>query len=119
MGTPSNAERLAHLLGDTLATHISGDSVDDAATLATMRSAFEQTGYVADPHTAVGLTAAQRLRQRGETAPLIILSTAHPAKFPEAVELAIGRTPEAPARLAGTLGRANACEHHPSPHWMR
>ena len=100
VGTPSNAERLTHLLGNALATHVSGDSVDDATTLTTMRTVYEQTGYVADPHTAVGLTAAQRLRQRGETSPLIVLSTAHPAKFPEAVEQAIGETPESPARLA-------------------
>ncbi|MEO0557035.1 MAG: threonine synthase [Bacteroidota bacterium] len=100
VGTPSNAERLTHLLGSELATHISGDSIDDATTLATMRTVHEHTGYVADPHTAVGLTAAQRLRQHGETAPLIVLSTAHPAKFPESVELAIGETPESPARLA-------------------
>ena len=100
VGTPSNAERLTHLLGSELVTHVSGDSVDDATTLATMRTVHEETGYIADPHTSVGLTAAQRLRQRGETAPLIVFSTAHPAKFPESVELAIGKTPEPPARLA-------------------
>ncbi|GAB5536734.1 MAG: threonine synthase [Rubricoccaceae bacterium] len=100
VGTPSNAERLTHLLGTELANHVSGESVTDDETLATMRRVYEATGTIADPHTAVGLTAAQRRRQRGEIAPLIVLSTAHPAKFPESVELAIGQTPESPARLA-------------------
>ena len=100
VGTPSNAERLTHLLGDELATTVSGDSVSDDETMAMMRAVHEQTGTVADPHTAVGLAAARRLRARGETAPLVVLSTAHPAKFPDAVEDATGHAPEAPARLA-------------------
>ena len=100
VGTPSNAERLVALLGDALPSRVEGQAVSDAETTSTMREVFDATGYVADPHTAVGLCAARRLRARGVAAPLVVLSTAHPAKFPDAVEAAIGSAPEAPGRLA-------------------
>src|SRR5690606_21959183 len=91
---------LDHLLDrESMRRLIRGASVTDAETLASIRRVYEETGYVADPHTAVGLEAVRRMR-RGETAPVVVLATAHPAKFPETVEEAIGITPEAPARLA-------------------
>ena len=73
----------------------SGASVDEAETAATIRTVFEETGEIIDPHTAVAVTAARRV----ET-PMIALSTAHPAKFPEAVAIACGRTPSIPDRSA-------------------
>jgi len=100
VGAPSNFERLDHLLDrESMRRLIRGASVTDAETLASIRRVYEETGYVADPHTAVGLEAVRRMR-RGEAAPVVVLATAHPAKFPETVEEAIGITPEAPARLA-------------------
>ena len=99
VGIPSNLERLRWLHDDAaLRRLVTGHTVSDADTLATMRAVRDATGYVADPHTAVGLHAAQRLRRDGE--PVVVLATAHPAKFPEAVERALGTVPEAPARLA-------------------
>jgi len=78
-----------------------GTSVTDAETLVTMRRVYEETGYVADPHTAVGLEAAQRFRRdSGEEAPIIVLSTADPAKFPETVQEALGIEPPMPERLS-------------------
>ncbi len=62
-------------------------AVDSGDTLATIRQVHQQTGYLADPHTAVGLAAAQRLDLPG---PVICLATAHPAKFPETVNAAVG-----------------------------
>jgi threonine synthase len=62
-------------------------AVDVAATAATIRALYEQHGYVADPHTAVGIAAAQRLPA---ATPTVCLATAHPAKFPEAVNQAVG-----------------------------
>ncbi len=67
---------------DFLATAV---DVDD--TLSTIRKVYETSGYVADPHTAVGLAAAERFAL---DEPLICLATAHPAKFPEAVNKAVG-----------------------------
>ena len=56
-----------------------------------------------DPHTAVGLAAA---RQENVGTPMIVLSTAHPAKFPEAIVRATGLKPEQPERLKAKLGGA-------------
>ena len=114
VGTPSNAERLTAILGDELAATVAGDSVSDAETMARMCSVYHATGYVADPHTAVGLEAAQRLRGRGETAPIVVLSTAHPAKFPEAVDAALGHRPEAPERLAALWDAPTRVERIPA-----
>lgn len=102
VGVPSNLERLRSLFSDgDLRALVRGVAVTDAATLDAMRAVHEATGYLADPHTAVGLEAARRLRAAGDAdRPVVVLSTAHPAKFPEAVEDALGITPEAPERLA-------------------
>ena len=101
VGVPSNLERLRALFSDdALRGLVRGEAVTDDETVASMRAVHEGTGYLADPHTAVGLEAARRLRERGEAGPLVVLSTAHPAKFPEAAERATGVVPEAPERLA-------------------
>ena len=68
-----------------------GQAVSEPETSAAMAAALRDTGELIDPHTAVGYAAAQRL-VRGAT-PLVALSTAHPAKFPEAVEAATGQAP--------------------------
>jgi threonine synthase len=68
------------------------DRVSDRQTLETIRSCYEQIGYVLDPHSAVGVAAAKRsLGRTGSHIPHISLSTAHPAKFSEAVKLALKR----------------------------
>jgi threonine synthase len=76
-------------------------AVGEHETETTIRSLFEETGMLADPHTAVGIAAA---RAESGHAPMIVLSTAHAAKFPEAVARATGRVPEQPERLALKLG---------------
>ena len=70
----------------------------DHDTLATMRSVFESTGMQIDPHTAVGVKAAREFAEDG--VPMLTLATAHPAKFPDAVERATGIRPELPEHLA-------------------
>jgi threonine synthase len=74
--------------------------VSQGEAAAVMRGLFEDTGIIIDPHTAVGLAAAQKERAR-RAGPMVVLGTAHPAKFPEAVKRAIGRTAEVP----GSLGK--------------
>lgn len=102
VGVPSNFERLRALVSeDEMRRQIRGAIITDPETLATMRKVYDETGYVADPHTAVGLEAARRYRAEArESLPVIVLSTAHPAKFPETVREALGHEPAAPARLA-------------------
>ncbi|MBN8842072.1 MAG: threonine synthase [Sphingomonadales bacterium] len=70
----------------------------------TMQWAAHHCGQLLDPHSAVGLAAARRLRHRPEV-PIITLATAHPAKFPEIVEQATGIAPQLPARWADLLDR--------------
>jgi threonine synthase len=91
----------------------SGASVDDAGTTAVIRETYERTGIVVDPHTAVGLAAAAATR-RDQSVPMITLATAHPAKFPDAVEAAIGRRPELPAHLADLFDRPERFETVPN-----
>jgi len=68
-------------------------SSDEDQTLAAIRDVYAQTGYLLDPHTAVGYHASQRYLCADE--PMVCLATAHPAKFPDAVKAAIGT--DAPA----------------------
>lgn len=77
--------------------------VDEDKTLAIMQDLFSHTGYICDPHTAVGASAGQAVH--GRNGPLVILATAHPAKFPKAVQAAIGREASLPSRLAGLFDK--------------
>ncbi len=77
--------------------------VDDDATLAEMGAMHRHHGRLVDPHTAVGLRAAAMLGDTG--LPVVCLATAHPAKFPDAVERATGIRAALPARLADLAGR--------------
>ncbi|WP_250463044.1 threonine synthase [Microbulbifer litoralis] len=62
--------------------------VDDLRTVEVIREVYESSGYLLDPHTAIGVEAARRVR-RSTGEPMVCLSTAHPAKFPEAVARAL------------------------------
>ncbi len=62
-------------------------AVDEETTVATMQQVFKETGYVLDPHTAIGVKAARECR-RNNNIPMVTLGTAHPVKFEEAVNKA-------------------------------
>ncbi|SNY92052.1 threonine synthase [Cohaesibacter sp. ES.047] len=92
------------------------DRASEAATAATIQAVFGASGYLLDPHSAVGVHVARKLAEeeaaadaQGESAgpksPMIVLSTAHPAKFPKAVEDASGYHPDLPAWLSDLLDR--------------
>jgi threonine synthase len=83
-------------------------TVDTEQTLATIRDFHAATGYVLDPHTAVGVRAGRELS--GGEAPVVCLATAHPAKFGDAVRRATGTDPQAPPSLAGIETRERRCE---------
>ena len=82
-----------------------GFTLDDEGTLGEIRHLWETAGYLADPHTAIGTAAARALAPEDPSIPVVVAATAHPAKFPDAVEAAIGRRPPLPPRLADLYDR--------------
>ena len=77
---------------------------DDDECLSLIGERFRRDGLLVDPHSAVGIGVAERLR-RGTDVPMICLGTAHPAKFPDAVEQATGERPPLPEHLADLFER--------------
>ena len=112
VGSPSNFERLYHLLPlERLREWLWATSVSDEVTLARMKTVYESYGYVACPHTAVGLEGVARYRaETGDLSPTIALATAHPAKFPEAVRQALGVEPPREEALEALVHGETAVE---------
>ncbi len=81
-----------------LAARYGAFSVDDGETLATIRRVQAENSRLIDPHTAVGVAAAARAGSN-ENHPMVVLSTAHAGKFPDAVERATGQIPPLPPSL--------------------
>ncbi|MEX0995397.1 MAG: threonine synthase [Balneolaceae bacterium] len=109
VGNPSNFDRLKYLFGgsaEEIRKVVWGKSFDDRVTRSCIRKVYEQTGKVVDPHTAVGILAADTYRKESGTGePVIVLSTAHPSKFADIVEQETGRPVEIPDSLKACLGR--------------
>ncbi len=78
---------------------------DDEQTKQTIAEVYRRTGELLDPHSAVGLAAGRARRKKDTGTPLIALATAHPAKFPDAVEAASGVRPQLPEHLADLFER--------------
>jgi threonine synthase len=78
--------------------------VDDDAVRRVIAATYERTGVLVDPHTAVGLGAAA-LHEGEPGVPMVCLATADPAKFPDAVEAAVGFRPQLPEHLADLFER--------------
>ncbi|MEM7276008.1 MAG: threonine synthase [Actinomycetota bacterium] len=88
-----------------------GDRLDDDGTLERIEQTLARAELVVDPHTAVGLHAAER----ADTAvPMIALATADPAKFPDAVQRATGIRPELPGHLSEIMTRPERYETLPN-----
>ena len=99
VGNPSNFERMQWLYNgdvDALRKDITGSVHEDSAVKATIKDVFDRTGYLLDPHSAIGYLGIKRAKG-------IFLATAHPAKFSEIVEPVIGRTVDQPAPLLKAL----------------
>ena len=96
-GFELTAEELAGLRRE-----VDAGRLDEKGTARVMSDMHRVTGEVLDPHTAVGIGVAQSL-EKDIRSPIVALATAHPAKFPAAVQAALGHTPEAPDRLAQVL----------------
>ncbi len=87
--------------------------LSDEAAIAAIADLRGRGGPVVDPHTAIGWAAGQ-IRHRQPGVPLVCVSTAHPAKFPEAVEKAVGEIPTLPDDLSDLLEREERFETMPA-----
>ena len=83
----------------TMRALFTADRADEEESAATMRTTLREAGYCADPHTAVALAVAEK-ETRDPVVPMVVLSTAHPAKFPQAATAACGVAPKLPDWLA-------------------
>ena len=81
--------------------------LDDEGTLAAIADCRRRFGETIDPHTAVGYAVAQQHR-RDPKVPMVVLATAHPAKFPDAVQKATGERPRLPAAAGRPDGSRRA-----------
>lgn len=80
-------------------------AVDDEQTCKVIKDVFEESGELLDPHTAIGVDAARRCR-RDTSVPMVTLATAHPVKFPEAIEKSgVDVVPELPHHMADLFER--------------
>jgi threonine synthase len=86
-------------------------SIDDTDTTAEIARVHAETGMLIDPHTATGVAAVRRVAPGG---PVVITATAHPAKFPDAVERATGVRPGLPPHLADLFDRPERTESLPN-----
>jgi threonine synthase len=91
----------------------SGARISDDAVKKIIAATYKRSDVVVDPHTAVGLGAAALLHH-DTSVPIVCVATAHPAKFPDAVEDAIGERPELPEALADLLTREERCTRLPN-----
>lgn len=81
-------------------------SISEEQTREEIARLWREAQYLCDPHTAVGVCAARReALSRGTRTPLVVLGTAHAAKFPDAIEAATGLRPALPPHLAGLMER--------------
>ena len=91
----------------------SGACFDDDAVQRCIAEEVERSGILLDPHSAVGVLAARQCR-RDPSTPMVALATAHPAKFPDAVEAATGVRPLLPPHLADLFERPEYCTSLPN-----
>jgi threonine synthase len=83
----------------------SAAAIGETAVLDEITRTWRDAGYLLDPHSAVGVQAARALLGERPETPVVALATAHPAKFPDAVERATGLRPNLPPHLADLLDR--------------
>lgn len=105
VGDPSNFARIQALYEQehaSICAEVEGYSFTDAETVEAMQALHQRYGYVADPHSAIAYAGLQQ-RQKTATGTGVFLATAHPAKFLEVVEEAIGEKVTIPEKLAEVM----------------
>jgi len=109
VGNPSNLARIRYLFDDDvlkIREAISSWSFSDAETLDMLGAIYRKHNYIIDPHTAVGFLGLQKYGEVNQYKGTgVVISTAHPAKFPESIEPVIGKSVTIPPQLAQYLDR--------------
>jgi threonine synthase len=103
----SKAMQLTNSQREGAAGLFTSGRADQQETAKALQWAYRNCAQVIDPHTGVGLHAAQQV-ELAAGVPIVTLATAHPAKFPDAVERATGVRPALPARVGDLFGREEA-----------
>jgi threonine synthase len=128
VGNPSNFPRLSSLHGSTwniIKEKIKGYAYSDAQTIQAMKSLHAETGYILDPHGAVGYLAAKQYKEEYQhEGPIVILETAHPSKFIETVEKHLDIKVDIPERLAILSDRKEeyfqqSTDYDTFKHWLK
>ncbi len=105
MGSLAQSRRFE--VGNSVAEHLRTDfsaaAVSEQRVAKAIRDVKEASAYLMDPHTACGYAAASAARREGHYEPRVVLSTAHPAKFPDAIEKITGERPPLPERLSSLM----------------
>jgi threonine synthase len=91
-----------HILHSLRRTYMAGSATDEEM-IAAIARVHAETGKTIDPHTATGFAVTEKLKDQLREAPLVFLATAHPAKFPEAIQKAGLPPPELPSQLANIM----------------
>lgn len=108
VGDPSNFVRIRHLYQDDFAMlkeHLSSFSFTDEQTRTAMKEVYAKTGYVMDPHGAVGYLGLKKYQESYPNTFGIFLETAHPVKFLDVVEDTLGVSPAIPPQIQKVMGK--------------
>ncbi|MBT9189590.1 threonine synthase [Zobellia russellii] len=108
VGDPSNFIRIRHLYQDnfdTLKENLSSYSFTDTETRETMKKIYGESGYIADPHGAVGYLGLKKYQESHPNTYGIFLETAHPVKFLDVVEDTIGKSVEIPEQIQKVMDK--------------
>jgi threonine synthase len=102
VGDPSNFVRIMQIFGNSfpaLKNNLKSYRITDEETIETIASVYQMSGYTLDPHGAVAYLALERFLEKHQSASGFFLETAHPVKFPAAVERGIGKPIEVPEQV--------------------
>jgi threonine synthase len=103
VGNPSNFNRIMEIFKQEISglkKIFSSNKVTDTDTITTIKNVYQRYSYLLDPHTAVGYNALEKFIAANESKNNIVLATAHPVKFPEAIQRATGKNIPIPAHLS-------------------
>jgi len=108
VGDPSNFVRIQNLYDndfDMLSKNFSSYSFTDSETEDAMKSVYKKTGYLMDPHGAVGYLGLKKYQEQNPNTFGIFLETAHPIKFLPIVQKTLGLTPDIPSQIKKVMGK--------------